>query len=173
MFRCAGQAGGGPLMSNVRPHFPTPPAGTTPMQAFCRLSLLVTLAVCVASCATPPYVSPTLGPVAYLRVLHDDPKSELEPALQDNACNAGKNLPRNTWVTVPANRKLHVNKWYAFGTSPCIVVAPLTLAEGERVELRFQSQMRGLSMSCDVTATKYSSETSPLEPFRLAEKQCY
>jgi hypothetical protein len=118
----------------------------------------------LAGCVGVPYVEPTQGPLANVRVPSDHRNTDAW--MSTDGCSGHPVVPYDTWVAVPAHRRVSFHKNYPVGMSICNARGSIQLSPGDRATVRFHAALAGLSMTCGMTAaaTDASGQSSRLLP---------
>lgn len=146
-----------------------PPRTAMPLSF--RVTAVLLISAVMSSCATPPYENATSGPVASI-FLEADSRPDILPTIHTSAsCSAPKEVPHGRWIVVPANGSVALRKPFPVGLGICNAEGRIDLREGDRVRVRFLSELRGLTMVCGMTATKAGPTGVPAEVLRV-RKAC-
>jgi hypothetical protein len=120
-------------------------------------AILLLCSVTVVGCASP-YVSPTSGPVAYMKLIDETPNS-FRGIYEAGECKSAKSVETSDWFPVPANRDIGFVKVHSIGNF-CIVRGEMVLREGQRVALRHSLHFEGITAVCVAKATEQAADGS-------------
>ena len=120
------------------------------------LAILLLCSAAVGGCAAP-YISPTSGPVAYVKMIDDTPNS-FRGIYEAGDCKSAKGVETNDWVAVPANRDIGFVKVHSVIGNFCIARGEMVLREGQRVALQHALRIEGITAVCTTKAIEQAAD---------------
>ena len=125
--------------------------------------ILIFALILLSGCATP-YKPPSSGPQAYMKFtdnmgpnIYHDRRQTTVHFFENANCSERTYIDSKDWVAVPANKPIGFHQfWSTLGSGLvqgyCGRWAKLELKEGQRVEITYNFEAKGLRWHCDLQA---------------------